>query len=83
MTSARCDAAAVLVGGDATEPEIWVATVDCKDADAAKLETILRHRGIDGTVRLFPLPSIPRGANGKIQHTQLKSLLLNAPKAVR
>ncbi|HEX3937290.1 MAG TPA: AMP-binding protein [Xanthobacteraceae bacterium] len=71
------DAAAVLAGNDARHPEIWVATVDCKDADAAQLEAILRHRGIDGTVRFFSLPSIPRGANGKIQHAQLKSLLLN------
>jgi acyl-coenzyme A synthetase/AMP-(fatty) acid ligase len=71
------DAAAVLIGDAGGKPEIWVATVECKDADAAKLETILRHRGIEGAVRLFSLPSIPRGANGKIQHTQLKSLLLN------
>jgi acyl-coenzyme A synthetase/AMP-(fatty) acid ligase len=78
------DAAAVLAGDDAGPLEIWVATVDCKDADAAKLETILRHRGIEGAVRLLSLPSIPRGANGKIQHTQLKSLLLqtNATSSV-
>ncbi len=60
------DAAAVLVGNDAGPPEIWVATVDCKEADAAELEAILRHRGIEGAVRLFSLPSIPRAANGKI-----------------
>jgi acyl-coenzyme A synthetase/AMP-(fatty) acid ligase len=71
------DAAAVLVGDADGQPEIWVATVGCKDADAAKLESILRHRGIEGAVRLFSLPAIPRGANGKIQHAQLKSLLLN------
>jgi acyl-coenzyme A synthetase/AMP-(fatty) acid ligase len=71
------DAAAVMAGNDVGKPEIWVATVGCKDADAAKLETILRHRGIDGVVRLFSLPSIPRGANGKIQHAQLKSVLLS------
>jgi len=70
------DAAAVLVSGDGEQPQIWVATVDCTDANAAKLEAILRQRGIEGAVRLFSLPSIPRGANGKIQHTQLKSLLL-------
>ncbi len=72
------DAAAVLVGEDGGQPEIWVATVGCKDADAAKLETILRHRGIKGAVRLFSLPSIPRAANGKIQHPKLRSLLLGA-----
>jgi acyl-coenzyme A synthetase/AMP-(fatty) acid ligase len=73
------DAAAVLVDNGGGQPEIWVATVGCKDADATKLETILRHKGIDGVVRLFSLPSIPRGANGKIQHAQLKSLLNTAP----
>lgn len=75
------DAAAVLAGNDTGRPEIWVATVDCKDADAAKLEAILRHRGIEGAVRLFSVPSIPRGANGKIQHAQLKSLLLDTIRA--
>jgi acyl-coenzyme A synthetase/AMP-(fatty) acid ligase len=78
------DAAAVLIDEDDTEePTIWVATVDCKDADASKLENILRRRGIAGSVRMFSLPSIPRGANGKIQHTQLKSLLLNLQKTIR
>ena len=72
------DAAAVLVGEDGGQPEIWVATVGCKDADASKLEAILRHRGIEGAVRLFSLPSIPRAANGKIQHPKLRSLLLGA-----
>jgi acyl-coenzyme A synthetase/AMP-(fatty) acid ligase len=71
------DAAAVLVGNEAAQAEIWVATVDCKEADAAKLEAILRRRGIAGAVRLFTLPSIPRAANGKIQHGRLKSLLLD------
>ena len=67
------DAAAVLVNdGAAGHPEIWVGTVDCKDADAKKLETILRQREIDGTVRLFPIMSIPRGANGKVQRAQLR-----------
>lgn len=70
------DAAAVTVHDDTAHPEIWIGTVDCKDADAKQLETILRHRGINGTVRLFPLQSIPRGANGKVQRAQLKSLML-------
>jgi acyl-coenzyme A synthetase/AMP-(fatty) acid ligase len=72
------DAAAVLVDDANGKLEIWVATVGCKDANAAKLEAILQHRGIGGAVRLFSLPSIPRGANGKIQHAQLKSLLLKS-----
>jgi acyl-coenzyme A synthetase/AMP-(fatty) acid ligase len=75
------DAAAVLVDGDTGQAEVWVATVDCKDADAGKLESILRHRGIEGTVRLSSLPAIPRGANGKIQYSQLKSLLLGAAQS--
>jgi acyl-coenzyme A synthetase/AMP-(fatty) acid ligase len=77
------DAAAVLMENGASPPEIWVATVDCKNADAVKLQNILRAKGIEGAVRLFSLPSIPRGANGKIQYMQLKSLLMNAPKAIR
>ena len=51
------DAAAVMVDGNTAKPEIWVATVDCKDADVQKLQTILRQRGIEGVVRLFPLTS--------------------------
>lgn len=71
------DAAAILVENDSAgaKPEIWIGTVDCKDARAEKLETILRQRGIEGTVRLFPVPTIPRGANGKVQRTQLRSLM--------
>jgi acyl-coenzyme A synthetase/AMP-(fatty) acid ligase len=71
------DAAAVLVeGGTANEKlAIWIAAVDCKDADAAKLEALLRTRGMDFSVRLFALKSIPRGVNGKVQRTQLKSAM--------
>jgi acyl-coenzyme A synthetase/AMP-(fatty) acid ligase len=74
------DAAAVLIDDIAggSKPEIWVATVDCKDANAQRLEAILRHRGIEGTVRLLPISSIPRGANGKVQRSQLKSLMLSS-----
>lgn len=75
------DAAAILVENDARQPEIWVATVDCKDADAVKLETILRRKGIAGAVRMFSLESIPRGANGKIQHALLKSMMPSAGKS--
>jgi acyl-coenzyme A synthetase/AMP-(fatty) acid ligase len=74
------DAAAVLIDGtsDGSNPEIWVATVDCKDASREKLEAILRHRGIKGVVRLVPVSSIPRGANGKVQRALLKSLMLGS-----
>jgi len=76
------DAAAILVDDNPgkSKPEIWVGIVDCKDANAEKLDAILRHRGIDGTVHLFPLPAIPRGANGKVQRAQLRQLMLNSAR---
>ena len=74
------DAAAIAIedASPNTKPEIWIATVDCKDARAEKLQAILRQRGIEATVRLFPMQSIPRGTNGKVQRAQLKSLMLAA-----
>jgi len=73
------DAAAVLIdaGSGAAAPQIWVATVDCPDADAEKLEKMLRERGIECSVRLIPFSAIPRGANGKIQRGELKLRLLD------
>ena len=71
------DASAVLSQNEAGEPELWVATVDCKDADAKTLETFMRQRGIVGRVRLFPVKAIPRGANGKVQRERLKTLMLD------
>jgi acyl-coenzyme A synthetase/AMP-(fatty) acid ligase len=72
------DAAAILIDADTVggKPKIWVGTVECRDARAESLEAILRQRGIESTVRLFPLPSIPRGAAGKVQRAQLKTLIL-------
>jgi acyl-coenzyme A synthetase/AMP-(fatty) acid ligase len=72
------DAAAVLVsdGSGSAPPHFWIGIVDGKDASAEKFEAILRSKGIDSAVRLFPIQSIPRGANGKVQREQLKSLLL-------
>ena len=71
------DAAAVIVesadGNDGCE--IWVATVDCKDASADQLQQILRRRGIEGIVRLVAVPAIPRGAAGKIQRAQLQLMM--------
>jgi acyl-CoA synthetase (AMP-forming)/AMP-acid ligase II len=74
------DAAAILLDPDDAggKQEIWIGTVDCKDARPEKLETILRQRGIEGTVRLFALPSIPRGAAGKVQRARLQELMLAA-----
>ncbi|SEM88018.1 class I adenylate-forming enzyme family protein [Bradyrhizobium sp. OK095] len=71
------DAAALVV--DAGEPnrevEIWIATVDCEDADPQKLQQILRRRGIAGAVRLFAVAAIPRGYAGKIQRPELQALI--------
>src|SRR5579885_1047992 len=75
------DAAAVLGDRPSSQPEIWVGVVDCKDADASKLEAILRRRGIPGSVRLFALTAIPRGANGKVQRGRLKSILVETAAA--
>lgn len=79
------DAAAILVESDSPNqcPEIWVATVDCKDASADKLQEILRRRGIDGIVRLLSVPAIPRGAAGKIQRAQLRSMMNEPSRQVR
>lgn len=73
------DAAAVLIDDESVGPvpQIWIGTVDCKDAQAEKLEAILRIRGIDFPVRLFALKSIPRAANGKVQRAQLKTLMIS------
>jgi len=74
------DAGAVMIDDPqlGAKPEIWVATVDCKDASREKLQAIMREKGIDNTVRIFPLMTIPRGANGKIERGRLKSTLLTA-----
>jgi hypothetical protein len=61
-------------------PEIWVATVDCPDANAETLVQMLRGRGFSCTVPIVPSVSIPRGANGKIQRGELKRQLLVTAK---
>jgi acyl-CoA synthetase (AMP-forming)/AMP-acid ligase II len=72
------DAAAVFADGDAdrSKPQVWIAIVDCPDANAETFEAILRSKGIDYAVRLFPMSLIPRSVNGKINQMQLKSLML-------
>lgn len=74
------DAAAVFAGEAtaAAQSEIWIGTVDCKDVNADKFEEILRARGINTPVRFFPLKSIPRSANGKVQRAELRSMILAA-----
>jgi acyl-coenzyme A synthetase/AMP-(fatty) acid ligase len=76
------DAGVVLMKGDAGgKPEIWIGTVDSKDASAEELEAIARARGIDCTIKLFALKAIPRTVNGKISRAQLRDVLLAAAKA--
>jgi len=78
------DAAAILVDekSGAGRGEIWIAAVDCKDARAEKLEAILRARGLDHAVRLFALPFIPRGTNGKVQRERLTAAMIEAARGV-
>jgi acyl-coenzyme A synthetase/AMP-(fatty) acid ligase len=71
------DAAAVSITDSGPCPRIGVGIVDCKDATARKLEALLRTRGIDCEVRLFPMKSIPRNANGKVNRAQLKTVIVN------
>jgi acyl-coenzyme A synthetase/AMP-(fatty) acid ligase len=80
------DAAAIFASDASTagaQSEIWVGTVDCKDASADKFEAILRARGINTPVRLFPLKSIPRSANGKVQRAELRSMIFAASSETR
>jgi acyl-coenzyme A synthetase/AMP-(fatty) acid ligase len=74
------DAAAVLVedfSGN-SKAQIWVGVVDCKNANAETLAAVVRPRGIEHPIRIFDLPAIPRGTSGKVQRSQLKSLMLAA-----
>jgi acyl-coenzyme A synthetase/AMP-(fatty) acid ligase len=70
------DAAAVVMSNGAAgeEPEVWIGTVDCNDAQTDKLEAILRSRGIRVRVRLVPIAAVPRAANGKVQRGLLKEI---------
>jgi acyl-coenzyme A synthetase/AMP-(fatty) acid ligase len=76
------DAGAVLAA-ESDKPQIWVATVENKDASAEKLEALARARGIDCAIRLFDLKSIPRTANGKINRRALKMALLAQDSALK
>jgi len=72
------DAAAVIAGDDSdgAAPQIWIGILDCKGVTKEDFEAILRSKGIDFEVRLFPMQSIPRAVNGKVNRSQLKSLML-------
>ena len=69
------DAAALMHDGEGSRPVIQFGIVNNRDTTADKLQASLLVRGIDVAVELFALPSIPRGANGKVNRVQLKSAL--------
>jgi acyl-coenzyme A synthetase/AMP-(fatty) acid ligase len=69
------DAAAVLQEKAGAKPLIQIGIVKNIDASAGKVEALLSERGIDATVELYGLASIPRGAGGKVNRSQLKSAL--------
>ena len=69
------DAAAAIFDEGGGRPELRVATVDCPNAKPDGLEAILRERGFDYAVRIVPVPAIPRGVSGKVNRSELKSLL--------
>jgi acyl-coenzyme A synthetase/AMP-(fatty) acid ligase len=72
------DAAALFRDGSGSRPRIQFGIVNNRDITADKLQTSLQARGIDAAVELFALPSIPRGASGKVNRVQLKSALEQA-----
>lgn len=73
------DAAATMVENAAGEPaQIWLGVVQGRDVDARRVEAIARANGIEHPVRLFQLDAIPRVANGKTDHQQLKAMMLAA-----
>ncbi len=77
------DDAAALVreGGDAdARPVFQFGILNNRDTTADKLEASLAARGIDANVELFAVPSIPRGANGKVNRAQLKAELKSAKR---
>ena len=72
------DAAAVVFDdvADPTKPQIWIGVVDCKDADTRKFKSILHDKGIKCTLRLISMAFIPRGVNGKVNRSNLRSAML-------
>lgn len=69
------DAAAVLIEDGGTS-HIAVGVVDGAEANAEKLAVIARQHGIEHPVRIVALNAIPRGANGKVNRADLKTLIL-------
>ena len=77
----RAGAASETITPGNMAPEFWVGTVNCKDATAAALQNLMRGRGIAGTVRLFRLPAVPRGPNGKVRRDALVAAMREAAAA--
>ena len=67
------NAAAVLAGSGADE--LWIAVVGSVRINAEEVEALARPRGIRQPIRLFYLPVIPRGANGKVNRAELKAMM--------
>jgi hypothetical protein len=74
------DAAALMRDGDdaGSKPVLQFGIVNNRDATADKVQAALLTRGIDVSVELFALPSIPRGVGGKVNRYELKSALEQA-----
>jgi len=64
--------------GLSSKPVLQLGVVNNRDATAEKVQAALSARGIDVTVELFALPSIPRGIGGKVNRDALKSALARA-----
>jgi acyl-coenzyme A synthetase/AMP-(fatty) acid ligase len=69
------DAAAVLVDHGAAERQTWIGIVGATDLTPEKLAPILAARGFHAPIKLFSLPVIPRGSNGKVNRPQLKAMM--------
>ena len=60
------------------KPQIWIGVVGNPGLKAEEIAAIARVRGVEHIIRLFDLTTIPRGANGKVNRAQLKTLMLAA-----
>jgi acyl-coenzyme A synthetase/AMP-(fatty) acid ligase len=78
------DAAVAEIADPATgNPQLWIGVVNNRDATLDKVQAALLRRGTAHTIRLFDLPSIPRGISGKVNRDQLKAALLTSkPRAM-
>lgn len=63
-------------GAAGGRPEIWLAVVGQHRPETGRIEARLQQRGIDCSIRLFAVPAIPRGVNGKVRRGELKAILM-------